>query len=77
MKWEQERVGWIGGEKRQAKVKRTEEFGGVGGWRKFGCYVLVERVVLKRMDGSVTMTYEFKHNHQIRSKWESDYVPLS
>jgi len=72
MKWEQERGGWFGGEERQVKVKRTEEFGGVnnGGWRKFGCYVLVERFVLKGMDGSVVMTYDFKHIHQVRCKWE-------
>lgn len=70
MKWEQERGGWVGGEERQVRVKRIEEFGGIGGWRKFGCYVLVERFVLKRMDGSVAMTYDFKHTHQVRCKWE-------
>ncbi|KAM7464404.1 hypothetical protein LguiA_032525 [Lonicera macranthoides] len=70
MKWEQERGGWVGGEERQVRVKRIEEFGGIGGWRKFGCYVLVERFVLKRMDGSVAMTYDFKHAHQVRCKWE-------
>ncbi|XP_059648669.1 uncharacterized protein LOC132294721 [Cornus florida] len=70
MKWEQERAGWIGGEERQMRVKRVEEFGGNGGWRRFGCYVLVEKFVLKRMDGSVVMTYSFNHTHQIKSKWE-------
>ncbi|KAF7113089.1 hypothetical protein RHSIM_RhsimUnG0162000 [Rhododendron simsii] len=71
MKWEEERGGWVREEKRQVKVNRTEEFGGIGGvWSKFGCYVLVERFVLKRMDGSVVLTYDFKHTHVIRSKWE-------
>ncbi|XP_059648672.1 uncharacterized protein LOC132294726 [Cornus florida] len=70
MKWEQERAGWIGGEERQMRVKKVEEFGGNGGWRRFGCYVLVEKFVLKRMDGSVVMTYSFNHTHQIKSKWE-------
>ncbi|CAK9157341.1 unnamed protein product [Ilex paraguariensis] len=70
MKWEEERAGWLGGEKRQARVKRVEEFGGVGDWRKFGCYVLIERFVLKRMDGSLVMTCDFKHTHQIKSNWE-------
>ena len=70
MKWEQERAGWVGGEDRQARVKRVEEFGGIGGWRKFGCFVLVERFVLKRMDGSLVMTCDFKHTHHIKSKWE-------
>ncbi|CAK9157340.1 unnamed protein product [Ilex paraguariensis] len=70
MKWEQQRADWLNGENRQARVKRVEDFGGVGEWRKFGCYVLVERFVLKRMDGSLMMTYDFKHTHQIKSKWE-------
>ncbi|XP_058195634.1 uncharacterized protein LOC131311978 [Rhododendron vialii] len=71
MKWEEERGGWVREESRQVKVKRTEEFGGIGGvWSKFGCYVLVERFVLKRMDGSVVLTFDFKHTHVIRSKWE-------
>lgn len=70
MKWEQERVGWVGGNEMQVTVKRVEEFGGVGKWRIFGCYILVERFVLKRLDGSLVLTYDFKHSHQIRSKWE-------
>ncbi|CAK9149294.1 unnamed protein product [Ilex paraguariensis] len=70
MKWEEERGGWIGGEDREERVKRVEEFGGSGQWRKFGCYVLVERFVLKRMDGSLVMTYDFKNTHQIKIKWE-------
>ncbi|VVA35355.1 PREDICTED: (DUF1262) [Prunus dulcis] len=74
MKWEQERVGWVGGDERQVRVERVEEFGGTGGmWKRFGCHVLVERFVLKRMsvNGSFALlTYDFKHTHQIRSKWE-------
>lgn len=70
MRWEQERFGFIGGTKRHVTVKRVEEFRGVGDWRKFGCYMLVERFVLKRMDGSLVLTYDFKHGHQIRTKWE-------
>ncbi|GMP58697.1 hypothetical protein CsSME_00022280 [Camellia sinensis var. sinensis] len=71
MKWEQERGGWPRSEKKQVRVNKTEYAGiGVGGWSRFGCYVLVERFVLKRMDGSVVLTYDFKHTHVIRSKWE-------
>lgn len=70
MKWEQERFGWIGASERQVRVKRVEEFGGQGGWRRFGCYVLVERFALKRMNGSLVMTYDFRHTQHIRSKWE-------
>ncbi|KAK7275119.1 hypothetical protein RIF29_16226 [Crotalaria pallida] len=70
MKWEQERVGWIGGNERQLRLERVEEFGGHNKWKKFGCYVLVESFVLRRMDGKVVLTYDYKHTHQIRCKWE-------
>ncbi|KAH7574982.1 hypothetical protein JRO89_XS02G0029600 [Xanthoceras sorbifolium] len=74
MDWEEERFGWVRGNERQVSVKREEQFcGGVHGsdqWRKFGCYVLAERFVLKRMDGSLLLTYDFMHTHHIRSKWE-------
>ncbi|KAK1389892.1 hypothetical protein POM88_018070 [Heracleum sosnowskyi] len=70
MKWEEERVGYVGG-KPSVTFNRVEEFrGGAEGWRKFGCYILVERFVLKRMDGSLVMTYDFKHTHQVRCIWE-------
>ncbi|PON44533.1 hypothetical protein PanWU01x14_266110 [Parasponia andersonii] len=73
MRWEQERVGCLLDEsERRVNVKRTEEFNGKGTnkWSKFGCYVLVERFVLKRVDGTVLLTHDFKHTNQIRSKWE-------
>ncbi|KAG5225037.1 wall associated kinase [Salix suchowensis] len=70
MKWERGRGGCLGGDETEVTVERVEEFGGIGGWKKFGCYVLVERFVLTRMDGSLVLTYDFKHTHQIRSKWE-------
>ncbi|GMN38881.1 hypothetical protein TIFTF001_008112 [Ficus carica] len=71
MRWEQERVGWrIDELQRQVKVKRIEEFEGHGEWRKFGCYVLVERFVFKRMDESVLLTHDFKHTNHISCKWE-------
>ncbi|XP_058114955.1 uncharacterized protein LOC131257975 [Magnolia sinica] len=70
MKWEACRGGWIDGNERDLKVERVEEFGGVNGWRKFGCYMLVERFVLRRMDGTLVLTYDFNHTHLIQSKWE-------
>ncbi|KAK9934863.1 hypothetical protein M0R45_021992 [Rubus argutus] len=72
MKWEQERVGWIIGDEKQVRVERVEEFGGTPDeWKKFACYVLVERFVLKRMhERLAVLAYDFKHTHQIRSKWE-------
>ena len=69
MQWEQARGGWVGGEKME-RVERVEAFQEKGGWKKFGCYVLVERFVLKRMDGSLALTYEFKHTNRIQIKWE-------
>ncbi|OMO72274.1 hypothetical protein COLO4_27720 [Corchorus olitorius] len=71
MKWEQERFGWSSKEERQERIKRAEEFGNGGIWNKFGCYILVERFVLRRMDGSLAFTYDFKHTHQVRGTWES------
>uniref|UniRef100_A0A0A0KQZ6 Uncharacterized protein n=2 Tax=Cucumis sativus TaxID=3659 RepID=A0A0A0KQZ6_CUCSA len=73
IKWEEEKGGfeWVreGGEK-EVKVKRREEFEGVGMWRRFGCYVLVERFELRRMDGTLVLSWEFRHTNQIRTKWE-------
>ncbi|KAL5553556.1 hypothetical protein UlMin_040957 [Ulmus minor] len=56
IKWEPERVGW-----------RTEEFGGSGMCKKFGCYVLIERFVLKKNEWNLG-TYSRIYTHQIRSK---------
>lgn len=70
MKWEQKRGGWQDGESQQVKINRVEEFKESWGWKEFGCYALVERFVLKRMDGSLVMTYSFLHTHQLKCKWE-------
>lgn len=70
MIWEQSSFGWVNGTEKQVRVVREEKYEGNGGWAKFGCYVLVERYVLQRMDGSLVMTYDFKHTHQIKTKWE-------
>ncbi|KAK6116391.1 hypothetical protein DH2020_049853 [Rehmannia glutinosa] len=70
MKWEQERGGWVRGEERGVRVNRVEEFKEGGGWSEFGLCVLVERFNLKRMDGSLVMSYDFKHFHHMKAKWE-------
>lgn len=67
MKWEEERFGWSGGKERQERVKRVEKN---GEWNRFGWYVLVERFALRRMDGSLALTYDFKHTQSVRNKWE-------
>ncbi|KAF8041283.1 hypothetical protein BT93_A0026 [Corymbia citriodora subsp. variegata] len=74
MRWEEERVGWMKEGEKRGRVKRVEEFirsgSSEGGWKRFGCYVLVESFVLKRMDGTLVLAYDFRHTHQVRSKWE-------
>nr|XP_033516960.1 uncharacterized protein LOC104115345 isoform X2 [Nicotiana tomentosiformis] len=67
MKWEQERGGW----KTQRRIKQVEQYReNSSGWRRFSCYVLVERFVLRRMDRSLVMTYDFKHIDKVQSIWE-------
>ncbi|KAK5771613.1 uncharacterized protein LOC108463484 [Gossypium arboreum] len=70
MKWEEERFGWSGGKERQERVKRVEKMETNGEWNRFGWYVLVERFALRRMDGSLALTYDFKHTQSVRNKWE-------
>ncbi|PIA63399.1 hypothetical protein AQUCO_00201025v1 [Aquilegia coerulea] len=70
MAWVQEMGGWVGGNDKDVEVKRTEEFRGGEEWHRFGCFVLVERFALKRMDGTLLLTCDFRHTHQIQSKWE-------
>ncbi|KAL1202376.1 hypothetical protein V5N11_008981 [Cardamine amara subsp. amara] len=71
MKLEEERFGW----KRQpqrAMVKKSERFdGGGSNWKSYRCYVLVESFVLRRMDESLVLTFEFRHVDKLRTKWES------
>ncbi|KAL3824037.1 hypothetical protein ACJIZ3_020066 [Penstemon smallii] len=69
MKWEQERFGWLSGGERQMKINKVEKFEKSREWHEFGCYVLVERFNLKRMDGSLVMAYDFKHCHQMKTIW--------
>ncbi|KAH7532838.1 hypothetical protein FEM48_Zijuj04G0064900 [Ziziphus jujuba var. spinosa] len=70
MKWVLEEHGWVNGEEREVKVERVEEFRSENGWRKFGCYVLVESFVLRRLDGSLVLKCSFRHTDKIRCKWE-------
>uniref|UniRef100_A0A0A0KR20 Uncharacterized protein n=2 Tax=Cucumis sativus TaxID=3659 RepID=A0A0A0KR20_CUCSA len=74
MKWEEERVGFVWGKSNEdgeiERVVRREEFKGKGMWKRFRCYVLVERFVLERMNGTLVLTWEFRQTHRIRTKWE-------
>ncbi|CAM0947849.1 unnamed protein product [Alopecurus aequalis] len=70
MKWELERGGWVApGNGNEERIERVERRDGLGQWQKFACYVLVERFVLKRMDGTLALTCEFRHTDKIRAKW--------
>lgn len=75
MEWEERNVGWVGGRdfERKVRVKKVEEEEEIvdgENLTRFGCYVLVERFVLRRLDGSLVLTHDFRHTHQIRTKWE-------
>ena len=46
------------GEEKEIRVERAEGYAGIsGGPTKFGCYVLVETFALRRMDGSLALSY--------------------
>ncbi|AAF99819.1 Hypothetical protein [Arabidopsis thaliana] len=71
MKWEEERFGWSKKDELRSSIKRTEKFEGGGPhWKSYRCYVLVETFELKRTDGSLVLTYEFKHVDKLKSKWD-------
>ncbi|KAL0797766.1 hypothetical protein Bca101_052940 [Brassica carinata] len=71
IKWEEERFGWLNkGDEVRSSIKRTERFeGGSSHWKSYKCYVLVESFELKRMNGSLVLTYEFTHVDKLKSKW--------
>jgi hypothetical protein len=72
MRWELERGGWVAprnGNGDEERIERVEKHDGLGQWHKFGCYLLMERFVLKRMDGSLALTCEFRHTNKIKAKW--------
>uniref|UniRef100_A0A0D9X7T0 Uncharacterized protein n=1 Tax=Leersia perrieri TaxID=77586 RepID=A0A0D9X7T0_9ORYZ len=72
MKWELEEGGWVVSNGDVERIERVERPDEMKQWNKFGCYVLVERFVLRRMDGSVALTYEFRHTNKIRTKWRGE-----
>lgn len=55
-------------------VKRLEENLKDGSfWKSYYCYVLIESFVLKRMDESLVLIYEFRYVDKFKSKW-SEFV---
>ncbi|XP_059076804.1 uncharacterized protein LOC131876048 [Cryptomeria japonica] len=59
------------GLERGIDVRVKKSFSSSGMERKFSCYIVVERYVLKRMDGSIAFTYSFRNSNQIQGKWEA------
>lgn len=72
MRWVLEEGGWVDGEDRdkEVRVERVEENRSENGWRRFGCYVLVESFLLRRLDGSLVLKCSFRHTQRIKCKWE-------
>ncbi|XP_072992063.1 uncharacterized protein [Typha latifolia] len=71
MVWEQKRGGWLGDEEEVERIVRVEKYGGENAtWKKFACYVLMERYVITRTDGSLAIAFDFSHVIKLRSKWE-------
>ncbi|CAN8293758.1 unnamed protein product [Cochlearia groenlandica] len=74
MKREEEKFGWVNniGDQKSNIIKRSERFEGGGSlqWKSYKCYVLVESFELKRMDGSLVLTYEFRHVDKVKSQWD-------
>ena len=72
MKWEEERFGWSKEtDDIKSRIKRSEIFDGNAMlWQSYKCYVLVESFELKRMDGSLVLTFEFRHVDKLKSKWD-------
>ncbi|KAI9071174.1 hypothetical protein K1719_046865 [Acacia pycnantha] len=73
MRWEEERSDYREGnnEKKEVRFEKVEKFEGMSGmWSDFGFYVLVESFVLKRMDGSIVLTYDFRHSNDVKCTWE-------
>lgn len=71
IRWVLEEGGWINGEgESKVKIVRVEENTSESRWKMFGCYVLVESFVLRRMNGSMVLKWSFRHTHTVKCKWE-------
>ncbi|KAJ7974219.1 DUF1262 family protein [Quillaja saponaria] len=77
MRWLQEDGGWVSGQEGEVRVERTEEVRSQNGWKRFGCYVLVQSFGVRRLDGSLVLRYDYRHTHKIKCKWEEDNFPIS
>lgn len=69
MRWVQETRGWFDGE-REVRVCGNKDVGSNSCWKRFGCYIFVESFVLRRMDGSLLINFNFRNPNKIVCKWE-------
>ncbi|CAN7064132.1 unnamed protein product [Brassica oleracea var. botrytis] len=68
MESEEENFGWKKIDGNLLTVKKLDRFEcGSSHWKSYKCYVLVESFELKRMDGSLVLTYEFRHADKLRT----------
>ncbi|CDP03441.1 unnamed protein product [Coffea canephora] len=70
LRWVQESRGWFDGGVEDVRVEGENEIRSENGWRRFGCYVLVESFVFRRVDGSLLINFNFKNSHRIQCKCE-------
>ncbi|CAN7096575.1 unnamed protein product [Brassica rapa subsp. narinosa] len=64
----EENFGWKKIDGNLLTVKKLDRFEcGSSHWKSYKCYVLVESFELKRMDGSLVLTYEFSHADKLRT----------
>ncbi|KAK4263710.1 hypothetical protein QN277_029089 [Acacia crassicarpa] len=69
MRWEQERSDWVG--RNEKRIERVENFDGKSNeWGNFEFYVMVESFMLRRMDGSLVLTYDFRHTNHVQWIWK-------
>lgn len=73
IRWVEEAGGWVNGAEREVRVERVEQITSESEWERFGCYVLVESFVLRRMDGGLVLKWDFRHTDRIQCKWECGF----
>ncbi|GAB4831775.1 hypothetical protein Ancab_005787 [Ancistrocladus abbreviatus] len=71
----EEERGWIDGgggcsEVVDLSVEERRRRGSNNRWRRFGCYILVESFLVRRMDGVLIMKYNFRHTDKVQCKWQ-------
>lgn len=70
LRWVQESRGWFDGGVSDVRVDGRREINSENGWTRFGCYVLVESFVFRKLDGSLLINFNFKNIDRIECKFE-------